>query len=142
TAKMAVLRCARRYGDFGPQSLRPSCAMKISRHTCAAQKFREKSSRNAARICFPELGGAKNRGHAPSGTCNWELVNWFGVTNRKEFGKWMGFMTEENRNSRFVNRESRRRTAEIEGKAAMDSGERARAASEFQSTSRCNDSTM
>ena len=45
----------------------------------------------------------------------------------------MGFMTEETRNSRIENRESRRRIAEIEGKAAMGSGERARAASEFQS---------
>ena len=87
TAEMAVLRCARRYGDFGPQSLPLSCAMKINRHTCAARKFREKSSSNAAHICFRELGGAKNRGHAPSGRSNCKVVNWFGVTNRTRHAK-------------------------------------------------------
>jgi hypothetical protein len=43
------------------------------------------------------------------------VANWFDVTNRtrlrqatawqEEFGKWMGFMTEGTRNSRFVIRE-------------------------------------
>jgi len=97
---------------------------------------------NAAPIFFLEIGGTKNPGRAPSGICNCKVVNWFVRTNMTAFGKSTAFMTKGNRNSRFVNRESRRRTAEIEGKAAMGSGERARAASEFQSTSRCNDSTM
>src|SRR5215471_21245531 len=91
TPKIAVLHYLQHCGDFDPQSMRPSCAMKISRHTCAARKFREKSWSNAAHICFRELGGAKNRGHAPSGTCNCKVVNWFGVTNRRGLGKLMEF---------------------------------------------------
>ena len=60
---------AQRCADFGRQSLHPSCWMKITRHTFAAQKFAEKSSMNAVRIFFLEIGGTKNRGRAPSGIC-------------------------------------------------------------------------
>jgi hypothetical protein len=64
---------------------------------------------NVVRIFFPEIGGTKNRGCAPSGISNCKAVNWFGVTKAKELGRWMGSMIEGNRNSRFVNRESRLR---------------------------------
>src|SRR5205823_1628756 len=47
---------------------------------------------NAAPIFFLEIGGTKNPGRAPSGICNCKVVNWFGVTNRRELGSWMGFM--------------------------------------------------
>src|SRR5437763_6306908 len=63
--------------------------MKIHRRTFVARKCLEKSSRNAARIFFPEIGGRKNRGPAPSGICNWRMANWFGVTNRREHGRSM-----------------------------------------------------
>src|ERR1043166_8231603 len=32
------------------------------------------------------------------------MVKWSSVTNHRELGRWMGFMTEVERNSRFVNR--------------------------------------
>ena len=75
TAKMAVLRYLQRCAAFGRQSLRLSCRMKIHRRTFVVRKCLEKSSSNAARICFPETGGTKNRGPAPSGICNCKTVN-------------------------------------------------------------------
>ena len=42
--------------------------MKRHRRTFVARKCLEKSSTNAARICFPEIGGTENRGLAPNGT--------------------------------------------------------------------------
>src|SRR6476620_3290725 len=88
-----ALRCA----DFGRQSLRPSCRMKIHPCTFVVRKGPEKSSSNAAHICFPEIGGTKKRGGAPSGISNGKMVKWFGVTNRRELGSWMGFMIKRNR---------------------------------------------
>jgi hypothetical protein len=75
TAKMAVLRYLQRCEDFDRQCLRLSCRMKIYWRTFVARKYLEKSSRNAARIFFPEIGGTKNRGPAPSGICNCKIVN-------------------------------------------------------------------
>src|SRR5690242_17117119 len=86
TAKMAVLRHLQRCADFGRHSLRLSCRTKIYRHTFTVPKWPEKSLMNAVRICFPEIGGTKNRGAAPSGICNCKTPNWFGVTNRRELG--------------------------------------------------------
>ena len=59
-----------------------------------AKKFGPKSSINAARICFPEIGGMKNRGSAQSGICNWRLENWFSLMKAKELGSWMECTTE------------------------------------------------
>ena len=61
--------------DFGRQSVHLSCRMKMIRPMCTAPKCREKSSSNAAHICFPEIGGTKNRGDAPNGIFNWKTVN-------------------------------------------------------------------
>src|SRR6266850_50444 len=75
TAKMAVLRYLQRCAVFGQQSLRLSCRMRMHRRTFVARKYLEKSSSNAARIFFPEIGGTKNRGPVPSGICNCKMVN-------------------------------------------------------------------
>src|SRR5207253_7955877 len=52
------------------------------------------SLHDALPICFPEIGGMKNRGSAPSGICNWRLENWFSLMKVKGPGSWMGYMTE------------------------------------------------
>src|SRR6266513_4248742 len=95
--------CAQRCEDLGPQYLDLSCWVKTVPRTFAVQMFVAKSSINVARICFPEIGGMKNCGHAQSGICNWRLENWFGVMNRRQPGKLMGFMISR---SKFEIRES------------------------------------
>src|SRR6478752_3496303 len=89
-----ALRCA----VFGRHYLHLSWRMKIHPCTFVVRKGPEKSSSNAAHICFPEIGGTKKRGGARSGICNCKMVKWFGVTNRRELGSWMGFMIKRNRN--------------------------------------------
>src|SRR5436190_22258882 len=96
--------CAQCCEDFGQQYLDLSCSVKTVPRTFAVQMFVAKSSINAARIWFPEIGGMKNCGHAQSGICNWRLENWFGVINLRlhritarqgrQPGKLMGSMTE------------------------------------------------
>ena len=86
--------CAQCCEDFGQQYLDLSCWVKTAPRTFAVQMFVAKSSINAARICFPEIGGMKNRGSAPSGICNWRLENWFSLMKVKGPGSWMGYMTE------------------------------------------------
>jgi len=86
--------CAQCCEDFGQQYLDLSCWVKTASRTFAVQMFVAKSSINAVRICFPEIGGMKNRGFAPSGICNWRLENWFSFMKIKELGSWMGCMTD------------------------------------------------
>ena len=69
--------------------------MKIIRRTSQCGNLRKNQSINAVRIFFPEIGGTKNRGRAPSGICNCKVVNWFGVTKAMELGRWTGFMTKD-----------------------------------------------
>jgi hypothetical protein len=77
--------------------------MKIDRRTFGVSNCPEKSSRNAARICFLEIGGTKDRGDVLSGICNYRMVRSFVRTNAMAFGKSTAFMTNRNRIS---NRES------------------------------------
>src|SRR5436853_6903496 len=93
--------------DFVPQFLHQSYWMQTRPRTFGPQKFGGKSSTNAVRICFLELGGTKTPGHAPSGICRRRMANCFAFMKAREPGKWMESMTEGNRNLRFVNRESR-----------------------------------
>src|SRR5262252_6047675 len=78
-----ALRCA----DFGRHYLHLCWRMKIFRRTLLMPKGPEKSSSNAAHICFPEIGGTKNRGDAPNGIFNCKTANWFARTNSTAFGK-------------------------------------------------------
>jgi hypothetical protein len=91
------------YVDFDRLLLPQFCCMKTGLHTFAAQMLAAKSSIYAAHIWFLETGGTKNHGRTPSGICNWTLENWFGVTNRRQPGELMGFMTDKTviRNSRI-----------------------------------------
>jgi len=84
---------AQRCDDFDPLYLVPFLLREIG--IFRAKKFVAKSSINAARICFPEIGGMKNRGSAQSGICNWRLENWFSLMKVKELGSWMGYMTSQ-----------------------------------------------
>src|ERR1041385_1736647 len=79
TKKIKALLCA----GFGQVFLLLSCSTKISPFISAASKSTAKSRINADRICFPAIGGTKNRGSAWSGMCNWRgerLVDRFTTT--------------------------------------------------------------
>src|SRR5437773_2111436 len=91
--RSAGCRChVRRYEDFDRLQLH-RCSFPNS-DIFKARQFAVRWSINAARICFLEIGGMKNRGSAPSGICNWRLENWFLLMKVKEVGSWMESMTE------------------------------------------------
>src|SRR5437870_2912496 len=90
--RSAGCRChVRRYEDFGRLQLH-RCLFPNS-DIFKARQFAVRWSINTARICFPEIGGMKNRGPAKNGICNWRLENWFSLMKVKELGSWMGCMT-------------------------------------------------
>ena len=78
--------------DFDPLYLVPFLLRKIG--IFKAREFAVRWSINAARICFPEIGGMKNLGRAQSGISSWRLENWFSLMKVKGLGSWMEYMTE------------------------------------------------
>src|ERR1041385_5812503 len=100
TKAIFALRCE----DFGHRQTQLFSFPQID--IFKATTFAARSSNNADRICFPEIGGTKKPGRAPNGMCGWRMASSFVHMNLTEPGRWMGFMTEIERNSRFVKRES------------------------------------
>ena len=62
---------------------------------------------NVGLISPRAIGGMKNLGSAPNGTCNSMTVPYVAVIEPAKLGKSLGSMIEGNRNLRFVNREPR-----------------------------------
>src|SRR5262245_18469488 len=90
--------------------------METTLPTFATAIYAAKSSSNAARICFPETGGTKNRGRAQSGICNWRRENSFVLMKAREGGKSTVCTTSHFRSAkrRFNDRHVLRRTPYIQ----------------------------
>src|SRR6266446_5183828 len=105
------------FGGFGRRRTHLCSFRKrvISRATRSAGK----SSINAVRFCFPEIGGTKNRGRVLSGTCSWRMANWFAHTKHPALGKSTGFMTESENSTPHLNPLLFRRGEEAKLRQAM-----------------------
>src|SRR5260370_7015837 len=92
-------RTGQRCADYGQPRLRQFSFLKISRLTFAAQTSAAKSQIKAALICFPEIGGTKNRGNGLNGTCKSRMKFYAAAIRAARDGRWMVFTISHFRRS-------------------------------------------
>src|SRR5438477_8225941 len=92
---------AQRCAVFGRMFPHRFCSQTSNRFIYAAHKLTARFPSRTVLIAYLEIGGTKNRGPMPSGTCNWITEFYVDVIKTaKKNGRSTGFMIEGNRNFR------------------------------------------